>query len=124
MHVFSQSSFFPNLFRFPPHPPHVNFSHTPLSLLKKNIGNAASQIPESLLRLHRAGRPTLAELRSNGTEVKYNITLSNIIKQESQIILFAICNEISTHQSFLLTTSTLIHVAYQFCTTMTMLNTV
>ena len=88
-HVFSQSFFFSNLFSFPSHPPYMNFSHEPESLLKKNIGNAASQIPESLLRLHRAGRPTLAELRANGSEVKYNITLSNIIKQESQIILYA-----------------------------------
>lgn len=84
-HVFSQSSFFSNLFSFPSHPPYMNFSHEPESLLKKNIGNAAWQPPASLLRLHRAGRPTLAELRANGSEVKYNITLSNIIKQESYL---------------------------------------
>ena len=80
MHVFSQSSFFRNLFRFPPHPPQMNFSHKPLSLLKKNIRNRASQPPDSLLRLQRAGRPTLAGLPSFFPEVKFNITLSNIIK--------------------------------------------
>ena len=61
----------------------MNFSHEPESLLKKNIGNQASQTPDSLLRLHRAGRPTLEGLLSFGPEVKYNITLSNIIKEES-----------------------------------------
>ena len=56
----------------------MNFSHKPVSLLKKNIGNQASQTPDSLLRLQKAGRPTFAGLLSFCPEVKFDIKLSDI----------------------------------------------
>ena len=69
VHLFLHSSFFSKLFPLPSQPPYRNSSHSPVSLLKKNLGMAARQGPITLLCLHT----TSSEADENPKKIKRDV---------------------------------------------------